>query len=102
MLEFEIPEGFNDNKVAIQVPKEYFIEFLEYLQSQGYNVNIDYVFHWANKRASEGHQIYFYHEDCDGIQAFTEESDMQEQHTLVDMHVLEQSTVGCEELLNLL
>ena len=102
MLEFKIPEGFNDDLVAIRVPEEYFLEFLEYLQSQGYDANVDYLFHWAKERASEGHQVYFHREDCGTIQAFNELSYMHEQHTLVDVHVLEQSTVNCEELLNLL
>lgn len=102
MLQFEIPEGFNDDEVAIQVPKEYILEFLEYLQGQGYKIEVAYLFRWANERASEDHQIYFHYKDCRSIQAFTEESYMYEQHTLVDMHILEQSTTDCEELLNLL
>lgn len=102
MLQFEIPEGFRDDKIAIQVPKEYFLEFLEYLQSQDYDTNVDYLVDWANERASENHQIYFHYEDCRAIQAFTEQSYMHEKYTLVDMHILEQSTINCEDLLNLL
>lgn len=102
MLEFEIPTGFDNDEVAIRVPEEHFLEFLEYLQNQSYDVNVDYLFQWANERASEGHQVYFHREDCGTIQAFNELSYMHEQHILVDMHILEQSTVNCEELLNLL
>lgn len=102
MLQFEIPEGFRDDQVAIQVPEEYFLEFLEYLQGQGYKIDVDYLFRWANERASEDHQIYFHYEDCREIQAFTEKSYMHEEYTLVDMHILEQSTIDYEELLNLL
>lgn len=102
MLEFDIPEGFDNDEVAIHVPEEHFLEFLEYLQNQGYNTNVDYLFRWANERASEGHQIYFHHEDCGTIQAFTEESYMHEQHILVDMRIRKQSTIDYGELLNLL
>lgn len=102
MFEFEIPEGFSDNQVAIQVPEEHLLEFLEYLKSQGYNTNINFLFCWAKERTSLGHQIYFYCNDYREIHAFTEKSYMYREYHIININSLKQSTANCEELLNLL
>lgn len=102
MPEFEIPEGFDDDTVAIEVPEEYFLEFLEYLESMNYRVNVEYLLRWANQRASETHKVFFHHEDGNDIQAFTEESFMFDDHVTVNLNILSQPVNNCEELLNLL
>lgn len=102
MLEFDIPEGFDNDEVAIHVPEEYLNEFLEYLDSLNYEVNIDYLREWAQARISESHQVFFHYENGRSIQAFTEESWFFNNCSITELIVLPQTNDSYEDILNLL
>ena len=102
MLEFDIPEGFDNDEVAVHVPEEYLNEFLEYLDSLNYEVNINYLRQWAQERISESHHVFFHYEGCKSIQAFTEESWMYDEYPITELIILPQTNDSYEDVLSLL
>ena len=79
-----LPKGFAENKTAILVPPEYFEDFVEETQSQGYKVDPQPLLQWAHKRAKENRRVYFHFRERDSIQAFCRGSIYYNKLKLVD------------------
>lgn len=102
MLEFELPDGFANDKVAIHIPKEYVLDFLHYVLGLGYDVNIEYIYEWTIGKIEEGHEVYFHYDTGKSIQAFTEQSFFANVIPMLDFESIIQQTSDCTDILTLL